>query len=63
MSAHVVAYSAHPEDLRLSVMVECLECEIEFGWTQDAPGTYDRLAILAERHNDRHHPDGKDDTE
>lgn len=62
MSANVVAYSAHPEDVTMSVMVECLGCGIEFGWVQDAPGTYDRLKLLAERHNEKHHPAGKDDT-
>lgn len=55
MSAKVFSYSAHPEDDRLSLMVECLECEIEFGWSVDAPGVTQRLESAADRHNQEHH--------
>lgn len=53
MSAHnakVVAYSAHPEDTRLTLKIEC--GDHEWGWTRDAPGAFDKLAELAARHND-----------
>ena len=55
MSARVVAYSAHPEDDRLTIMVECLTCGIEFGWSKDLPAANDRLDQLAEMHNKEFH--------
>ena len=55
MTADIVAYSAHPEDERLSIKVECLKCGIEFGWSMDLPAANERLKGLADRHNIEHH--------
>lgn len=55
MAAEVVSYSAHPEDEYLTVMVECLECGVEFGWSKDLPAANERLDYLADLHNVEHH--------
>lgn len=49
-NAQVVAYSAHPEDMRLTVKIEC--GDHEWGWATDGPGVYDRLAAMAREHNE-----------
>lgn len=49
--AIVVPYSESPEDPFLSLKVECLTCEIEFGWTTDRIGALDQLEELAKHHD------------
>ena len=55
MSAAVVAYSAAPEDERLTLKVECAACGIEWGWASDTAEDNERLEEMAERHNEEHH--------
>lgn len=55
MSAAVVAYSAAPEDERLTLKVECLSCGVEWGWSTDSLAANERLEEMAERHNVEQH--------
>jgi hypothetical protein len=63
MSAHVVPYPAHPEDTTNTLMIECRECGIEWGWTKDRPGATDRLQANADAHNADRHPSAPGSTE
>lgn len=57
MSNHAIvsAFSADPEDLRLTLKVECLTCGIEWGWRYDELGAYERLKIMADAHETQVH--------
>ena len=55
MSAEITAYSAHPEDLRLTIKWECVECGVEGGWFEDTPKANVLCQTLADRHNTEEH--------
>lgn len=54
MSAKVVPAFAEPWDTVQPLMVECIDCGIEWGWTRT--GTIAILQALADRHNEQEHP-------
>lgn len=55
MSALVIAYSANAWDTELTLKVECSVCSIEWGWSSDRPGAYERLEDMAANHNAEYH--------
>ena len=55
VSATVVGYSANPWDTELTLKVECLKCSIEWGWSKDSSGAFERLEDMAANHNAEHH--------
>lgn len=57
MSAKVIAYSAHPEDSRLTLKWECLTCGVEGGWMTDRAGAAELVEALAAQHNAECHPE------
>lgn len=55
MNANIVAYSADPEDMRLSLMIRCDSCRIEWGWCWEGSEQQDKLQSMADEHNAQHH--------
>ena len=48
--AAVVTQYLNPEDTEVNIMIECLTCNIEWGWSKDTNETYNKLVTLAKQH-------------
>lgn len=56
MSAVIVPYVPPSyDDGQPRLMVECLECGIEWGWTLETSSYADYLPTMAAEHNAQHH--------
>lgn len=56
MSARIVPYvPSSYDDGRPRLMVECLPCGIEWGWTLEASEYANNLPAMAAEHNAHHH--------
>ena len=60
MSAVIVPYVPRSyDDGRPRLMVECLECGIEWGWTLETSKQAEYLPTMAADHNAQHHLKGR----